>query len=291
MGDHDRMRRHLRRNCVSAMPVGCRRWRWADDASDPTPHCAGSAGYLPLSGTLAESFRCEPHGALQVVDARTHTRVCGCPRVHSLAAVIAGPAGGTGRDVHPANGPGRRGRAAIRDSWQAPYPAARQGDAAAHGRIQERARVWAIVATICLGIFDGARALAQQSPPTISSLTPTAGLAVGGYHIAVSGRGFADDAGQRYTCRFSCSPTGSYSQRNCSISSMRILSFGPMLCPALVPRRGRCLISRPRCLPLARSLALERAYFGSHVVCLIPAPELAQASRNRLRQLCCRTQI
>jgi hypothetical protein len=280
------MRRHLRRN---AMPDRCRRWRWADAESDPTPHCAGSAGYLPLSGTRAERFRGEPHGALQLIDARTHTRVCGCSRVRSLAAVIAGPAGVTGRDEHP--GTGRRGRAAIRGSWKAPYPAAGQGDAPAHGRIQARARVWAIVATICLGIFDGARALAQQSPPTILSLTPTAGHAMGGYHIAVSGRGFAGDAGQRYTCRFSCSPTGPYPQRNCSISIMSILSSGPMLCPALVPRRGRCLISRPRCLNLARSLALERAFFGSHVVCLIPALELAQASRNRLRQLCCRTQI
>jgi hypothetical protein len=205
----------------------CRRWRWQDAASDPTPLCAGSRRYPPLSGTQAERFRGEPHGALRLGDARTHTRVCGCSSVNSIAAVIAGPTGGTGRGAHPAPGPG------IRGSWPAPYPAVRLGEAARSRRGQARARVWAIVATLCLGIFDGARALAQQSPPTISSLAPTAGHAVGGYHVVVSGRGFADDAGQRYTCSFSCSPTGSYPQRKCCIrcciSIMRILSSGPML--------------------------------------------------------------
>ena len=101
----------------------------------------------------------------------------------------------------------------MRGGWQCPEAAGRRSDARVRAAGLPRGKVAAIAAMLCLGIFDGTRAVAQRPPPTILSLAPTAGHAVGGYPVAVSGRGFAADDGGRFTCRFSCSPTGACPHR------------------------------------------------------------------------------
>lgn len=149
--------------------------------------------------------------------------------------------------------------------------------------IHRRRRVPVLHLTLLLGVLGGCSASGA-----ISSLIPTAGHAVGGYPISISGQNFATDGSQSYFCTFSCT-TGSGAHPASAPPNARPLALqaGRYSCPsfdiALPCRRLYFSRGRGNC-HLAPLLDVSSASLGD-VALFCHSPNLARNAKRQLRSV------
>ena len=89
---------------------------------------------------------------------------------------------------------------------------------------QGRRQRWAHVPAVLMLLWVGAPSIAQPPTPEISTLTPHAGHAAGGYSVTIGGHGFVIDGSATYMCTFAC--------KSLSVSTAaRVLSGANVTCP------------------------------------------------------------